>query len=183
MVWCPCPCLVFSTYALFSRSVAVWACLGLGVSINCCLLTDSIWDQSTLVVFNIHATPHTTHNTHPPTHFSRLTSFCSKNLCPLVLSRYCHYLVHHVIKSVLATHSADCTVLRTYLPVCLPSQVCAAPSTLPQQCYNGLQLNKPHNTKPQVYMEWHDNFPLQTAQKDLANPDPINPGIVQSGLS
>jgi len=77
----------------------------------------------------------TTHNTHPPTHFSRLTSFCSKNPCPLVLSRYHHYLVQCVVKSVLATHSANCKVLCTCLPACLPSQMCAAPSTLPQQCY------------------------------------------------
>ena len=95
----------------------------------------------------------TTHNTHPPTHFSRLTYFCSKNPFPLVLSRYYHYLVHRVVKYVLATHSADCKVLHTCMPVCLPSQMCAATSTLSQQCYNGLQLNKPHNNKPQVYME------------------------------
>ena len=61
MVWCLCPCRVFSTCALFSRSVTVWACLGLGTSINCSLLTYNIWDQTTLIVFNIHVAPHTTH--------------------------------------------------------------------------------------------------------------------------
>lgn len=65
----------------------------------------------------------TAHNAHPPAHFSRLTFFCSKNPCPLVLSRYHHYLVHCVVKSVLATHSADCKVLYTCLPVFTKSNV------------------------------------------------------------
>jgi hypothetical protein len=53
-----------------------------------------------------------------------LTSFCSKNHCPLVLSRYYHYLVHCAIKSVLATHSAVCKVLCMCLSVITKSNVC-----------------------------------------------------------
>ena len=60
MVWCLCPCIVFLTCTLFSRSVTVRACLGLG-KVHQLLPAHNICDQSTLVVFNIHVAPHTTH--------------------------------------------------------------------------------------------------------------------------
>jgi hypothetical protein len=99
----------------------------------------------------------TTHNTHPPTNFSRLTSFCSKNHCPLVLSRYYHYQVHCVVKSVLTQLTVRfyaCVCQCVYQVKCVLHHLHCHSSAV-----NGLQLYK-----PLLYMEWHDNFPLQTAQ-------------------